>query len=306
MVWTQLKVICKTEDLDRVSAVVSMVDNAIMIEDYSDIEENLMTVYGELIDEAILNADKTTAAVSIFVPEEKSLSDAVAFIKERLAALMIDAKIQLEGLDEEDWANEWKKYYHPIHIGKSIVVRPPWEKYEAKPEETVIIMDPGMAFGTGTHETTRLCLSALEKYIVKGDRVLDVGTGSGILAIAASLMGAELVCSYDIDPVAVKVAKDNYDVNGCSNVECGVSDLLASAKKQQGGYDLVLANIVADIILRMLPQLYAFVHAGTRVVTSGIIVEQSDRVKTAFLENGYCLIDTMTENDWVSFVFRKL
>lgn len=306
MEWTQLKVICKVDELDSVSAVVSMVDNSIMIEDYSDIEENLMTVYGELIDEAILNADKTTAAVSIFVPEEKSVSDAVAFIKERLAALKIEAKIQLEGLDEEDWANEWKKYYHPIHIGRSIVVRPPWEKYQAEPGETVIIMDPGMAFGTGTHETTRLCLTALEKYINPKDCVLDVGTGSGILAIAASLMGAELVCSYDIDPVAVRVAKDNYVTNNCNNIECGVSDLLASAKRQQGGYDLVLANIVADIILRMIPQLYAFVHVGTRVVTSGIIAEQSDRVKQAFVQNGYALLDTMTENDWVSFVFQKL
>lgn len=305
MEWTQLKVVCKTEELDSVCAVVSVIDSALMIEDYSDIEENLMTVYGELIDEAILNADKSRAAVSIYVPEEKSVADAAAFIKERLASLKIEAEITLNGLDEEDWANEWKKYYHPIHIGKNIVVRPPWEKYESKPEETVIIMDPGMAFGTGTHETTRLRLTALEKYINKGEKVLDVGTGSGILAIAASLMGAESVYSYDIDPVAVRVAKDNYETNGCTNIACGVSDLLSDAHRHAGGYDLILANIVADIILRMIPQLPTFVHTGTKIVTSGIIMEQSEKVKAAFLENGYRLIDTMTENDWVSFVFVR-
>ncbi|MBE6542831.1 MAG: 50S ribosomal protein L11 methyltransferase [Ruminococcaceae bacterium] len=304
MEWTQIRVTCSIEELDTVSAVMSMVDNSLMVEDYSDIEENLMTVYGELIDESILNSDKTIAKASIFIPEEKSLSDAVAFLRERFLNLGLDVKLELVGLDEEDWANEWKKFYHPIHIGKNIVVTPPWEKYEAKEGETVVLMDPGMAFGTGTHETTRLCLTMLEKYLQKGDKILDVGTGSGILSIAASLLGSGDIYAYDIDPVAVRVARENVRDNGCTNITCGESDLLAGVETD--GFDLVLANIVADIILRMVGDLHKYIKPGALVVTSGIIIQKSDEVKDAFLANGYELADMLPENDWVSFVFRKL
>ncbi len=302
MEWTQLRATCERKYLGQLSAIMSMIDSGIQIEDYSDIEENLMTVYGELIDDSILNADRDTVKISVYIPAEKSVSDALAFLRERLASSGIKAELEIVGIDESDWENSWKQYYHPMHIGDTIVVTPPWEKYEKRPGEKVIVMDPGMAFGTGTHETTRLCLRMLEKHLKNGEKVLDVGTGSGILSIAAKLLGSGDVAAYDIDPVAVKVAKDNFKENGCGDITCGVSDLLHGVKDRD--FDVVLANIVAEIILRMLPDLSEYLKCGARVITSGIVVTKSEEIKNAFLDSGYTLEDTLYENDWVSFVFR--
>ena len=147
--WNKLTVKAKTELLDDVSAIMSMLDNGLMIEDYSDFTLNGM--YGDLVDDAILNSDKDHVKVSIFVPEEKSLAEYIAFLKERFLSLEIDVEISAQGMKEDDWAEAWKKYYKPIPLGKVTIV-PAWEKYDAKDGEIVIKMDPGMAFGTGTHE----------------------------------------------------------------------------------------------------------------------------------------------------------
>ena len=205
--WTQIKVTTKTERLDELVAVMSMINNYLQIEDYSDID--LKTCYGDLIDESILNADKTIASVSVYVPAGVGVADNLAFLHERFETNKIDGKIDISGVNEDDWANSWKAYYKPIKIGEKIVIVPAWEKYEASEGEIIVRMDPGMAFGTGSHETTRLVIGLLEKYIKGGERVLDVGTGSGILAICASKLGAELCRAYDIDPIAVKVAREN-------------------------------------------------------------------------------------------------
>ena len=186
MIWTQLKVTCKVTELDTVTAVMSVLDPSIMIEDYSDIETGLKTVYGDLIDESILNSDKTIAACSIYVPEDKNINEYVSYIRTNLKNSGIDPVIELLGTDEEEWSTAWKKYYKPTPIGHRMVVVPSWETYEPKENEIVIDMDPGMAFGTGTHETTRLCAELLEEYISEGDYLLDVGSGSGFLAICAS------------------------------------------------------------------------------------------------------------------------
>ena len=304
MKWTQLQVTCSQSDLDTVCAVMSMIDTGLMIEDYSDIEENLMTVYGELIDEKILQSDRSIAKVSIYIPEEKSLSDSVAFLRDRFAALCPDVKIELVGLDEEDWANEWKKYYKTLHIGNRTVINPPWIPYEAQDGEIVVTMDPGMAFGTGTHETTRLCLLLLERYLQQGARVLDVGTGSGILSIAARKLGAASAFAYDIDPVAVRVARDNVETNGVSDITCGVSDLLHDVDRS-APYDFVCANIVADILIRMAPDIGGVMRKGGLIITSGIIEGKCVEVKETMERYGFTTLHTETENDWVAYVFEK-
>ncbi len=305
MKWTQLQVTCKTDELDTVCAIMSMIDQGLMIEDYSDIEENLMTVYGELIDEKILQSDRNIAKVSIYIPEEKSLSDAIAFLRERFTALGLTVKTELVGLDEEDWANEWKKYYKTLHIGTRTVINPPWIPYEPKENEIVVKMDPGMAFGTGTHETTRLCLLLLERFLTVGDRVLDVGTGSGILSIAARKLGAKSAFAYDIDPVAVRVARDNVQTNEVSDITCGVSDLLHDIDRSEP-YDFVCANIVADILIRMAPDIGAVMKKGGLIVTSGIIEGKCEEVKAAMESHGFTVTHTETENDWVAYVFQKI
>lgn len=292
--WTQIKVTVRLEELDRLSALMSMIDTNIQIEDYSDID--LDSVYGDLIDESILNADKTIASVSVYVPEERSYKDALAFINERLDAEKLEARIEVIGVDEEDWANSWKQYYKPLHIGGRIVVVPAWEKYEPKDGEIVVTMDPGMAFGTGSHETTRLEIELLQKYVKEGCSMLDVGTGSGILAICASKLGAGYCEAYDIDPMAVRVAKENVAGAGITNIKCGQSNLLADIPVRR--YDVICANIVADIILRMLPDIPKFMHKGTVLLASGIISERRDEILSALDKNGLRAVDVLEDNGW--------
>ncbi len=306
MKWTQLRVNCRKEELDTVCAVMSVVDEGLMVEDYSDIEENLMTVYGELIDEKILKSDRTAASVSIYISEERDIDECVEFLRERLNACGIFCPIEKVSVDEEDWADQWKQFYKPQHIGKHLVVLPPWESCELKEDDVVVVMDPGMAFGTGTHETTRLCLTLLEKHLKKGERMLDVGTGSGVLSIAAVKLGASEVCAYDIDPTAVRVAKENMVINSVDEkVTCGQSDLLDGVDQNRAPFSFVTANIVADILIRMAPKIGSYMAKGGRLVTSGIIEGRKEDVKAAMQAGGLCLIDEDGENDWSALVFEK-
>ena len=301
--WTQIKVKVKLERLDEAVAIMNMVSNYLQIEDYSDID--LKTCYGDLIDEAILNADKTVAYVSVYLPIDGGVADTLVFLRERFGALNPEAEITVSGVNEEDWANSWKAYYKPIKIGERIVIVPAWEKYTAEPDEIVVRMDPGMAFGTGTHETTRLVIKLLEKYIKHGMRVADVGCGSGILAICASKLGAGECKAYDIDPVAVKVANENIKDSGLTNVTCDVSDLLKQVDKSGGTYDVICANIVADIIIRMMPDVGALMDENSVILASGIIVERSEDVINGFAEHGFKIVERIDENGWCALAVQK-
>lgn len=299
--WTKVTVTGKTKNLDDIVSVMSMLDNGLMIEDYSDFSLNGM--YGELVDESILNADREVVKVSLFVSEDRSPIEYKEFLETRLPALGIEAEIELEGMNEDDWAESWKQYYKPVPLGRVTIV-PAWEEYEAKPEEVIIRMDPGMAFGTGTHETTRLVIRLMQDIIIGGERVLDVGTGSGILSICASKLGAKSCNAYDIDPVAVKVARENAIADGCDNITVGVSDLLRGVDLEGGKYDFCVANIVADIIIRMLPDVTKYVKSGSPLILSGIIGERADEVREAVLAQGFIVEKEINENDWVGMLVR--
>ena len=300
--WTKVTVTGKTKDLDNIVAVMSMLDNGLMIEDFSDFSLNGM--YGELVDDTILNADRETVKVSLFVPEERNFLEYTTFLEARLPALGIEAKIEVEGINEEDWAENWKQYYKPVPLGKITVV-PAWEKYEAKEGEVIVRMDPGMAFGTGTHETTRLVIRLMQDEPLENMRLLDVGTGSGILSICASKLGAKWCNAYDIDPVAVKVAKDNALSDGCTNITVGVSDLLKGVDVSEGKYDICVANIVADIIIRMMPDVDKYLKAGAPLILSGIIGERAEEVKNCAEKYGFKIEKEIFENDWVGLLVRK-
>ena len=300
--WVQIKVTVKLEQLDDTVAVMNMVSNYLQIEDYSDID--LKTCYGDLIDEAILNADKTVASVLVYLSKDAGVVDTLNFLKTRFPELSIDAQISVSGVCEEDWANSWKDYYKPIKIGEKIVIVPAWEKYEQQDGEIIVRMDPGMAFGTGTHETTRLIIKLLEKYIKQGMRVADVGCGSGILAICASKLGAAECKAYDIDPVAVKVANENIKDSGQTNITCEVSDLLYQVDKKEP-YDVICANIVADIIIRMMPDVGALMDDKSVILASGIIVERSEDVISAFEEYGFKIVERIDENGWCALAVSK-
>ena len=300
--WTQIRVTVKLEQLDALVAVMSMINTNLMIEDYSDID--LKTCYGDLIDESILNADKTIASVSVYLPVERDIREDVEFLREMLKKDGIEGEIKMIGLNEEDWANAWKAYYKPIKIGSKIVIVPAWEKYLAEEHELVVRMDPGMAFGTGTHETTRLVIGLLEKYTTPGVRMLDVGTGSGILAICASKLGAGECKAYDIDPMSVRVARENIKDSGLSNITCDQSDLLRSVDLEGGKYGLVCANIVADIIIRMTPDVHKYIADDGVLLASGIIMERSADVVNCFEAHGFEIVERAEENGWCALAVR--
>ncbi len=307
MTWSQLKVTCKVQNLDTVSAVMSMIDPSIMIEDYSDIETGLKTVYGDLIDESILNSDKSIGSCSIYVPEDQNIAEHIAFIEEKLAAARIDGvKIEILGTDEEEWSTAWKKYYKPTHIGHRMVVVPSWEEYKPEKDEIIIDMDPGMAFGTGTHETTRLCAELLEENLKAGDYLLDVGSGSGILAICASKLGAAKCGACDIDPVAVRTEKENCERNACPNIDCYVSDLLSDVKLIDGKlFDVVTANIVADIIIRMAKDIGKFIRPDGYLIASGIIEEREAEVDAEVTKYGFEKLDAKHEKGWCAILYAR-
>ena len=303
--WIRIRVSAACEHLDTITAIMSMIDNALMIEDFSDVEKDLDGVYGDLIDEELLQQDRTTAAVSVFVPDEKSPREAELYIRARLEECGIDAEVTCSGVCEDDWADSWKKYYKPIKTGKRLVIVPVWESYDPAPEEITVLMDPGMAFGTGTHETTRLVIRLLEKYTKAGCRMLDVGTGTGILAICASRLGADICRAYDIDPTAVRVARENIKDSGLTNVTCDQSDLLKQVSLEGGQYDLVCANIVADIIIRMTPDVGKYMKDDAVLLASGIIAERCDDVIACFERNGFKIVECLTDNDWCGLAVMK-
>ena len=300
--WTKLTVTGHVSDREEICAVMSMLDNGLMIEDYSDFSLNGM--YGELVDDEILNADKETVKVSIFVPEEKNVFEYRAFLTDRLASLGIKGEISLEGMNEEDWSESWKQYYKPVPLGRITVV-PAWEKYDARDGEIIVRMDPGMAFGTGTHETTRLVIKLMQDVLVPGSRLLDVGTGSGILSICASKLGAGSCHAYDIDPVAVKVARDNCLSDGCTNITVGVSDLLRGVDLSGGKFDICVANIVSDIIVRMMPDIGGYLTPEAPIILSGIIASRKDEVVESVIKAGYSVKTELWENDWVALLCTR-
>lgn len=302
--WIQIKVTVPQQYKDDLCAVMSMVDNSLMIEDYSDIQQELDGVYGDLIDEALLAQDRTVVSVSVFIPPEKSPAESEGFIRGRLSELKIPAQIECIGVHEEDWAESWKQYYKPIKTGEKLVIVPRWEKYDPADGEIVVLMDPGMAFGTGTHETTRLCAMLLEQYVRPGDAMLDVGCGSGILAICAAKLGAADCFACDIDPVAVRIAGENAVLNQTFQVETGVSDLLAQAKKVPGGYNICCANIVADVIIRLAPDIGAFMAPDGMLIVSGIIAERAAETVSALEAAGWKLVDERRENGWFAGALR--
>ena len=302
--WAQIKVECDISVLDTVSSFMSMLDSNLLIEDFSDIDDNLKPIYGELIDVTILNHDKNKSSISIFVKSDENVLSYTSFINERSNELGLDVSISITGVSEQDWYNEWKKGFEPVHIGKHLTVVPAWMEYQASEDEVTVLMDPGMAFGSGTHETTKLCASMLEKYIYPNAKILDIGTGSGILSIFALKLGASKCFGYDLDPIAVRVACENAVLNKVDGFLGGVSDLLNNVSINDSPFDIVLANIVSDIIIRMSKDISSFLRPGSLLICSGIIIDKKNDVLNSFLSKGFSLIDEAFDNDWCSLVFQ--
>lgn len=209
--------------------------------------------------------------------------------------------VERREVDEEDWANGWKAHFHPLKIGR-VVIKPSWREWVAAADEIVVELDPGMAFGTGLHPTTRLTLAALQNRIQPGMRVLDLGTGSGILAIAAAKLGA-VVTALDSSEVAVDVARQNAAANGVlDRIEINRDSIHAVAGEQ---YDLVLANIIAGVLVDLAPELAAVLESGAELLASGIIEEHADLVRQAFADAGLALVHEECEGDWWLMIAQR-
>ena len=226
----------------------------------------------------------------------------------QLASFGLDAtpgKVTTSAVKDEDWATEWQKYYHPVRVTRHLTVVPKWEEYQPAQEgEKVIVLDPGMAFGTGTHPTTRLMMQALEIVVRGGERLLDVGTGSGVLGIAAKLLGADKVLGTDIDEVAVRSAQGNLDLNPvASDIQVMASDLLSDVPAQE--FDIVVANMLAEVLVPLIPQVDSVLRPGGKFLLSGIYEDKVQTIIAKLEENGYALDETMKLGEWYGLIAHR-
>ena len=284
-----------------------------MIEDAQDFDEFLhdTTPHWDYVDQAVMEKMKDCeTCVTIYVADNPQGMEELMQVRQILARLKAqdpDGKygrleLEMKDVDEEDWSNAWKKYYHPVQVGEHLVVCPSWEAYDRKPDEVVLTLNPGMAFGTGTHDTTRLCMELLEKYITPQDTVLDVGCGSGILAITAALLGANKIIGCDIDEVAVKVAGENAALNGVQDrIAFHQGDLTSQV---EGSFQIICANIVADVIIRLSEDAGRYLAKDGIFITSGIIDTREQDVLNALEQNGFQVIERRTSGGWVALACK--
>ena len=250
----------------------------------------------------------TPTTVTGYLPVDERLENTLLTLKEALRGLPesagvrgIPTDITVRFVAEEDWASAWKQYFKPQRIGGRVVIKPTWEPFAPAPDDVVVEIDPGMAFGTGLHPTTRLCLRALEAHVRPGVTVADVGTGSGILAVAAVKLGAKRAVAVDIDPLAVRIARENIVLNRVGDAVSADE----SATPPAGTYDVVVANILADVILGMCPSLFAAVSPGGLFIGSGIIDTRADDVRAGLAGTGFTDIETTLESEWVCLTARR-
>lgn len=305
MDWTEITATVPVEKIDEAAAIANMtVPYGIYIEDYSDLEQNALEIaHIDLIDEELVERDRTKAIIHLYISECDNAAEALAFLKERMSAADIPFDITSGTVDDTDWNENWKKYFKAFDIGDKLAVCPSWEKYDNTDGRTVISIDPGAAFGTGTHATTYLCLSILENEITSESSVLDIGTGSGILAIAAALLGAKSVSGIDIDAQSVKTARENAALNGVSEKsEFTVGNL---AEKASGQYNIVCANIVADVIIRLFENVADFMTDDGILIVSGIIDMRAKDIEKAAKERGFKIRESLTREEWWAYVLEK-
>lgn len=307
--WIEVRVITKSEALEPISGIFYSLDcKGVAIEDPEDIlgrEQGPLT--WDFADINVLEHKGKVAVVKAYFAEEDNIEDVLAYVNERLEELkemgldLGEAKVEHEKMHEEDWANTWKQYYKPSKVGEKIVVKPIWEEYEAKENELVVDLDPGMAFGTGTHETTRMCIQALERYVKEESTVFDVGCGSGILAIAAAKLGAKLAVGVDLDPVAVESSIENVGYNNLSNIEILHGNLVEVI---DGKADIVVANILAEIICILTDDVKRVLKDGGIFITSGIIHDRVNMVCEKLEATGFEVIEKNRDGEWNCIVAK--
>ncbi|WP_125152565.1 50S ribosomal protein L11 methyltransferase [Clostridium rectalis] len=306
--WIEVTIITSSEAVEAVSGILYNTGvKGVSIEDPEDVEfKKKHPGDWDYFDENLLQI-KDGAIIKGYYKEDESFKGYIKYIKESIEELHNFGINKGKGLvtyskvNEQDWENNWKKYYKPTKVGNKVIVRPIWEPYKEKEDEIVIDLDPGMAFGTGTHETTRMCIKALEKYVSKDTTVFDIGTGSGILAISAAKLEAKKVIGVDLDPVAVESAKENVALNTLDNIEILHGNLMEVV---EGKVNIVVANIIADIIILLAQDVKAFIKEGGYFISSGIIKDRKDEVISKLESCGFIIEEVNVDGEWVCVVSK--
>ncbi len=314
MKYIELTVHTTTEASELVADILwNYTEGGVAVSDIADVialQEGKTGVFWDYLDESLQNLPKSDVLVKAFLlPENEGeiprIMREIYDCRERSGGEIAFGTLEetKRTIDGDDWIDIWKKHFRPIHLGHIVVV-PEWIEYLEAPDEKVILLDSNMAFGTGEHETTAMCVEFLQKYLKEGDVVLDVGCGSGILGIAAAKLGAELCYLTDIDPVAVSSAKHNAQKNGVeSKVVVAESNLVDDTAMQA---DLILANITAEILVGLAPAIPAHLKEGGTVILSGIIPDRAEKVKRAFRQEGLSLIEEQQKGEWLALVLRRM
>ena len=301
--WTELKIQVPASQGELAGDIANMVvPYGIYMEDYSHLEEEAMEIaHIDLIDEELLQKDREHAVIHVYISPEENPAEAVSYLEERYNALNIQHTITLDNCVKEDWINNWKKYFHPIPVGEKLLIRPLWEE-QCDPQGRIVLdLEPGLAFGTGTHETTRLCLELLEKYLTPACDFLDMGCGSGILSVAALLLGAKSAVGVDIDPLAVKTAVENANTNHVGEKFTGICGNLA--EKVTGKFQVVAANIVADIVILLSKDAPRFLEKDSVYLISGIIDTREQDVLDA-IGDTFQVLERREEKGWIAMALK--
>jgi len=306
MNWTEVQIKTTAELEDVISNILYDAGaNGLAIEDPRDILD-MMKSKGDwdFIDSSLINQELEGILIKAYFSEAEDLEEIIKEIKSRIEnnpdLISSENIVTISVLDDNDWAESWKKYYKPIRIGKNIIIKPSWEDYNFTVDDVMIELDPGMAFGTGTHETTMMCTEALEKFVKSDDIVYDIGCGSGILSIVAAKLGASKVVGVDLDELCVKVSNKNIILNNVEDrVEIKNGNLLDVI---EGKADIIVSNIIAEVIANMTKDLKEYINNDGIFITSGIIIDKIQLVENALLENGFKILDIIRKNEWACII----
>jgi ribosomal protein L11 methyltransferase len=302
--WCELKVAAPAGQFELIAEILQNAGSGGVVYDDPAILATQPCGADEIFSNELLRDIPTTAGVKAYFPVDDRLGGRLAVLKAELTAVFRQPpQFWLRQIREADWAQAWKAYFKPEQIGK-VVIKPSWEEYHPTGAEVVVELDPGMAFGTGNHPTTRLCLELLQELLTGPVTMLDLGTGSGILAITGAKLGARLVTASDLDPVAVRAARVNVSANQVEKmVHVVEADLLQGLTG--AGYDLVVANIIADIIIKVGPVIPTVLNPGGVFLASGVIAERSAEVTSILTAAGLAVERAVTRDGWVALVARK-
>ncbi len=300
MEWTDIKITVPNAQAETAEAIATGISGGgIYIEDYSDLETQVEQIaHVDLIEQELLDKDRSHVTVHLYLAPDENPAEVLELLHARLSAAELSYKLDTAGVEQEDWETGWKAYYHALTIGERLAIVPSWEEMDT--DRQIIRLDPGMAFGTGTHETTALCLDTLDRLVKGGERVLDIGTGSGILAIASLKLGAAQAEGVDIDPMCVRTAGENARLNGVEDrFKVLIGDL---SDKATGKYNIVLANIVANAILHLAPAVPPLMAENGVFIASGIIDDRKDEVIEGLSKAGLVVDQVREDGGWVALI----